>query len=167
MARSFDNVGCALLLSERERAVVVEACRDRYKATGTDQDASHERHLLYEILYALGVPPGYENNKLGSYDGGAAAQATAGAFKAFFCHTKDGHLCAGRVGCHDMHENLAIRMHSGVDYDAVLNCRPPVPLFASGAEAAAHGKRDIANPGPAARRKIGQLLLRQHRNTKD
>jgi hypothetical protein len=121
--------------------------------------------------YRRDVPSGlweaHEYDKLGSYDGDTAAQAMAGAFRPFFCHTKDGHLCAGWVGCHNMHENLAIRMHGDVDYDAVLNYRSPIPLFASGAEAAAHGKRDIANPGPAARRKIGQLLLRQHRNTKD
>lgn len=63
MARSFDNVGCALLLSERERSVVIGALRDRYKVTQSDQDASHERHLLYEILYALGVPPGHEKSE--------------------------------------------------------------------------------------------------------
>lgn len=81
-----------------------------------------------------------------------------GAFAAFFCHTQDGHLCAGWVGCHDMHENLAIRMRDDLDYDAILNYRCPVPLFTSGAEAAAHGKRDIPNPGSAAQQKIGQLL---------
>jgi uncharacterized protein DUF6283 len=118
--------------------------------------------------YRRDVPSGlweaHEYDKLGSYDGDTAVQAIAGAFKAFFCHTKDGHLCAGWVGCHDMHENLAIRMHDGVDYDAVLNYRSPVPLFASGAEAAAHGKRDIANPGPEAQRKIEQLIRARQRN---
>jgi hypothetical protein len=57
-----------------------------------------------------------------------------------------------------MHENLAIRMHPDVDYDAVLGYQSPVPLFTSGAEAAEHGKRDINAPGQAAQRKIVQLL---------
>jgi len=112
--------------------------------------------------YRRDVPSGvweaHEYDKLCGYDGDTAAQAMAGAFEAFFCHAKDGHLCAGWVGCHDMHENLAIRLRGDLDYDTILNYRSPVPLFTSGAEAAAHGKRDIASPGPAARRKIGQLV---------
>jgi hypothetical protein len=88
----------------------------------------------------------------------------AGASAPFFCHQQDGHLCAGWVGCHDMHENLAVRVHPGpIDYDAVLGYQCPVPLFASGAEAAAHGKRDITNPGQAARRKIRQLFTQRDR----
>jgi uncharacterized protein DUF6283 len=99
-----------------------------------------------------------------SYDGTTADQATTGAFGAFFCHTQDGNLCAGWVGCHDMNENLAIRVYPGeLDYDAIRGYRSPVALFGSGAEAAEHGKRDINNPGARARRKIQQLSARRDR----
>lgn len=119
--------------------------------------------------YRRDVPSGWwdahEYNKLCRYDGDTAAQATAGAFAAFFCHQQDGRLCAGWVGCHDMRENLAVRMRDDLDYDAILGYECPVPLFASGAEAAEHGKRDVNNPGEAARRKIDHLVKQQqHRN---
>jgi hypothetical protein len=97
------------------------------------------------------------------YDGSIAEQAMAGATAAFFCHQQDGNLCAGWVGCHDMHETLAIRLHPGVDRVAVVGYQSPVPLFASGAEAAEHGKREINTPGAAARRKISQLVRQQER----
>lgn len=115
--------------------------------------------------YRRDVPSGiweaHEYNKLPAYDKSVLDQAVAGAFSPFYCHTKDGHLCAGWVGCHDMEENLAIRMADNLDHDAIRAYRSPVPLFASGAEAAAHGKRDISAPGPRAQRKIIQLLRRR------
>lgn len=49
---------------------------------------------------------------------------------------------------------------AGVD-PAVFDYVSPVPLFASGAEAAEHGKRDLPHPGPEARRKTRQLLRLQ------
>jgi Family of unknown function (DUF6283) len=105
-----------------------------------------------------------EYDKLPRYDGTIAEQAMAGAVGLFFCHTQDGHLCAGWVGCHDMGENLAVRLtQEPVDYDAVVGYESPVPLFASGAEAAEHGKRDIPAPGPAARRKAAQLIQQRDR----
>jgi hypothetical protein len=113
--------------------------------------------------YRRDVPSGIwtanEYDKLPVYDRDIASQAMAGAFSAFFCHTQDGNLCAGWVGCHDMHETLAIRAgRSDLDLDVILNYQSPVPLFASGAEAAEHGKRDIERPGSVAQRKIVQLL---------
>lgn len=112
--------------------------------------------------YRRDVPSGIwaakEYTKLSAYDGSTADQAAAGAFRVFFCHTQDGHLCAGWVGCHDMAENLAIRMRGDLDHHAILDYQSPVPLFASGAEAAAHGRREVPNPGPGAQRKIRQLL---------
>lgn len=115
--------------------------------------------------YRRDVPSGiweaHEYDKLPRYDGSTADQVAAEAFAAFFCHTQDGHLCAGWVGCHDMRENLAIRMRGDLDYETIVGYESPVPLFASGAEAAAHGKRDIANPRAAARRKIGHLMRRR------
>lgn len=117
--------------------------------------------------YRRDVPSGLwaaeEYDLLSKFDGTTAEQAKAGAFAVFGCHTQDGHLCAGWVGCHDMGENLAIRIRGGLDLDAIHAYRSPVPLFASGAEAAEHGKRDIAEPGPEAGRKIRQLLRQQRR----
>lgn len=118
--------------------------------------------------YRRDVPSGIwaaeEYEKLETYDGSTTDQATAGAFAAFFCHTQDGHLCAGWVGCHDMTENLAIRMRSDLDHAGILGYRSPVPLFTSGTEAAEHGNRDITEPGPRAVRKIGQLVERRDRS---
>jgi hypothetical protein len=118
--------------------------------------------------YRRDVPSGLwtaeEYDKLPRYDGTIAEQAMAGATGVFFCHQQAGHLCAGWVGCHDMHDNLAVRIHPDpIDFDTVLAYESPVALFGSGGEAAEHGKRDITNPGPSARRKIGQLLTQQDR----
>lgn len=121
--------------------------------------------------YRRDVPSGLwsaeEYNRLPAYDGDTAEQAYAGAFHLFFCHKQTGDLCAGWVGCHDMTENLAVRVNDHrVDLDAVLGYVSPVELFESGAQAAEHGKRDIADPGPAARRRIDQLLRQRDRRTK-
>lgn len=53
---------------------------------------------------------------------------------------------------------LAVRMHASKVDPAVYDYVSPVPLFGSGAEAAAHGMADIEDPGPAARAKARQLL---------
>ena len=113
--------------------------------------------------YRRDVPSGIwhpdEYAKLPGYDGDVPEQAGAGAFGVFLCHQKDGHLCAGWVGCHDMANNLAVRMsHRDLDIDAVLGYVSPVPLFASGAEAAAHGMREIGSPGAGARSAVDSLL---------
>lgn len=47
-------------------------------------------------------------------------------------------------------------VRSDVD-PAVYGYESPVPLFDSGAEAAAHGMRDISAPGETAGKKIEQL----------
>jgi hypothetical protein len=58
-----------------------------------------------------------------------------------------------------MDENLAIRLsRENLDIGAIRRYESPVPLFGSGAEAAEHGKRNIANPSPAAREKVAQLM---------
>ena len=76
----------------------------------------------------------------------------------FRCHSRQEQICAGWAGCHDMNESLALRM-SRRDIDpAIMDYVSPVPLFASGADAAEHGKRDLAEPGADAAQKIAQLL---------
>jgi len=112
--------------------------------------------------YRRDVPSGIwdasEYAKLPGYDGDIPEQAAAGAFSVFLCHQKDGHLCAGWAGCHDMENNLAVRMNADrIDLPAVLEYDCPVPLFSSGAEAAEHGQREIPELGVDARRKIDTL----------
>lgn len=115
--------------------------------------------------YRLDVPSAIWNAadyaKLGRYDGDVPDQIAAGATKLFDCHLRSGELCAGWVGCHDMLNSLAIRLAAmeGDEIDpAVFQYGSPVPLFPTGAAAAAHGMRDIEAPGPAARRKIAGLI---------
>ena len=109
--------------------------------------------------YRRDVPSGVwssdEYAKLPRYDGETGDQIMAGATGLFYCHQNDGKLCAGWVGCHDMRHNAAVRF-APVHPDT-FTYRSPVPLFASGAEAAAHGLRDVDHPGPAARAAIAKL----------
>jgi hypothetical protein len=60
-----------------------------------------------------------------------------------------------------MTESLAARFHARDIDPAVFEYTSPVPLFASGAEAAEHGMRDLDQPGEGARRKIAGLLRQQ------
>lgn len=115
--------------------------------------------------YRRDVPSGIweesEYAKLPGYDGDVPDQLFAGATRLFHCHTWPARLCAGWVGCHDMENSAAVRLnHRTLDMDAVLSYVSPVPLFASGAEAAEHGMRDLPAPGPDARikgRRIARL----------
>jgi len=113
--------------------------------------------------YRRDVPSGVwaaeEYAKLPGFDGETWEQAAAGAFASFCCHSSPDRLCAGWAGCHDMGESLALRLaRRQVEVDpAVYGYVSPVPLFASGAEAAAHGMRDLHEPGPAAVRAAGKL----------
>lgn len=108
--------------------------------------------------YRRDVPAGIwhpsEYAKLYRYDGETWGQSTA----LFFCHQQDGRLCAGWVGCHDTRELLALRLNrvapETFDYES------PVPLFASGAEAAEHGLSGVKSPAPRARRFIEKLAMR-------
>lgn len=100
--------------------------------------------------------------KLVAYDGETWEQPPG----LFMCHTRPEQLCSGWVGCHDMDETLAIRLHArSLDLDAVLAYISPVALFASGAEAAAHGMREILAPGPRSTREIHRLIRRAERRT--
>jgi len=115
--------------------------------------------------YRRDVPSGIwqasEYDKLPAYDGDTADQVLARATGLFHCHSQPANLCAGWVGCHDMTQSFAVRFNSRDVDPAVYDYVSPVPLFASGAEAAEHGKRDLPRPGPRAQRKIGQLLRRR------
>lgn len=121
--------------------------------------------------YRRDVPSGIwdasEYDRLPVYDLGTGEQALAGAFYLFHCHSAPGRICAGWAGCHDMEENLAVRMNIRDIDPAVFEYVSPVPLFASGAEAAEHGKRDLPAPGPEAVRKARQLLGLQARRNRN
>jgi len=111
--------------------------------------------------YRRDVPSGIweesEYDKLARFDGDIPDQLAAEAFRLFYCHSQPESLCAGWAGCHDMENNLAVRMHAADIDPAVYDYSSPVPLFASGADAAEHGKRDLGRPGPEALAKISQL----------
>ena len=109
--------------------------------------------------YRRDVPNGVwhpdEYAKLPRYDGGTLQQLLNGGTGLFYCHQQDGKLCAGWVGCHDMHEAVAVRLTpiAPEAYDYVS----PVPLFAPGAEAAAHGLVGVADPDARALAAIEKL----------
>ncbi|MGV1682932.1 DUF6283 family protein [Sphingopyxis sp. NJF-3] len=105
--------------------------------------------------YRRDVPAGIwhpeEYAKLPRYDGETWEQSPS----LFFCHQQDGNLCAGWVGCHDADHLLAFRMNR-VD-PSVFTYASPVPLFASGREAAEHGLLGVSAPDRRARQAIGKL----------
>lgn len=115
--------------------------------------------------YRRDVPSGIwhasEYAKLPGYDGETGEQLAKGARGLFFCHQSTGEVCAGWVGCHDTRHLLALRLHpvdrSTFDYES------PVPLFASGAEAAAHGVARIEEPDDRASIAIRKLGARRRR----
>lgn len=117
--------------------------------------------------YRLDVPSGIwaaeEYDKLPRYDGPLWTQPPA----AFFCHQQDGRLCAGWVGCHDMDDSFGLRMAelnglvSEEAATAALNYETSVPLFSSGAEAAAHGRAEIEQPSVKARTVVEKLRSRR------
>lgn len=119
--------------------------------------------------YRRDVPSGVwdeiEYAKLPAYDRPTGEQPPS----VFMCHQQDGCLCAGWTACHDMAENLGLRFAiigghiDAADLDAIFDYGTPVPLFGSGAEAAAHGRADLGAPGGAAVTTIEKLTTRRAR----
>lgn len=113
--------------------------------------------------YRRDVPSGIwaaeEYAKLPDYDHPTEMQPLG----AFLCHQQDGRLCAGWVACHDMVHSLGLRMLalqggiSGEEVHRTIIYRTDVPIFASGAEAAMHGLRDLKNPDEKARKLVAKL----------
>lgn len=111
--------------------------------------------------YRRDVPSGVwstqEYAKLPTYDGETWEQNV----RLFQCHqngadSERARLCGGWVGCHGGEELLALRMAVAgnkmtiEDAQAAMRYSTSVPLFTSGAEAAAHGVRDLENPSMEA-----------------
>lgn len=116
--------------------------------------------------YRRDVPSGIwapeEYDKLSRYDEPTYAQPT----RVFLCHQQDGRVCAGWAGCHDGSQLLALRLAafdgsmSPDDVAATVDYRSPMPLFASGVEAAAHGRVGIDAPDERAVSVIRKLERR-------
>ncbi|WP_199745505.1 DUF6283 family protein [Amycolatopsis sp. WAC 04182] len=132
--------------------------------------------------YRRDVPSGVwditEYDKLPRYDQDTGQQPTA----VFQCHLTDedkhpvkhrrsdgtegglARICAGWAGCHDGDTLLSLRVavRSGViSLETAERTRAydsPVPLWESGAAAAAHGVGAILNPPDEARRAIDKLV---------
>lgn len=121
--------------------------------------------------YRRDVPSGVwseeEYRKLPTYDGEPYMQILQGGRAVFMCHQQDGKLCAGWVGCHGGDNLIALRLTQamlGNEIDpSVWAYESPVPLWDSGAEAAAHGMREIDNPGRVARAMVQKLQRKAKR----
>ncbi|MFE0778899.1 DUF6283 family protein [Streptomyces sp. NPDC058861] len=118
----------------------------------------------YKTEVPSGVWSAEDYAKLPQYDGPTMSQPPG----LFQCHVHDrdadgARVCGGWAGCHDMEESLSLRLAQAfgeISPDTAQTIRDyesPVPLFASGAEAAAHGIRDIHNPGLDARHAIDKI----------
>ena len=118
--------------------------------------------------YRQDVPSGIwaasEYAKLPTYDEPTFAQPA----RLFLCHQHDrddgrARVCSGWAGCYDGAHLLALRVAvssgeiTAQTADAIRDYRSPAPLFASGAEAAVHGMREIRSPGREARTAIGKI----------
>lgn len=81
----------------------------------------------------------------------------------FLCHQQNGKLCGGWTAVHDMENSFGLRLAFSMgmiqpeDAGAIFDYTTEVPLFRSGAEAAAHGMAEIAEPSPKASRTIQRL----------
>jgi hypothetical protein len=111
--------------------------------------------------YRKDVPSGIwhigEYQKLPVYDGETFEQVLKGATGIFMCHSEPGKICAGWLGCHDKRHLLALRFKADSLAEEVWTYVSPVPLFASGAEAAEHGMKDFVKPKLKARRMVDRL----------
>lgn len=118
--------------------------------------------------YRHDVPSGVwaksEYRKLPEYDGDVPEQLMKGAVGVFDCHQRDGNMCAGWIATHGAKNLLALRLApAGSIARAVYAYQSPVPVFASGEEAAKHGMREIKRPKDAARKMVERLTRKRER----
>lgn len=100
-----------------------------------------------------------EYAKLPEYDRETAEQPQA----VFMCHQGEGDICSGWLAHRDPGDLLAVRM--GVMAGNVDPCAfeysTSVPLHASGAEAAAHGIREVESPSERAAAAIDKIVRKR------
>lgn len=119
--------------------------------------------------YRADVPSGVWSEedyaKLPFFDGPTWSQSPS----LFLCHQYSAEddrarVCGGWAACHDGDQLLALRVAlaqgeiTGETAEAIRGYTCTVTLFASGAEAAAHGMRDIHSPGREARRVMDKIV---------
>lgn len=119
--------------------------------------------------YRKDVPSGVwdeeEYAKLPLYDKPLPEQPPS----VFMCHQQNGRLCSGWVACHDMEESMGLRIAIICDrivpddIDPIFDYTTPIEVFASGAEAAEHGRAEIMAPGEGAGRVIDKLNRKRGR----
>jgi hypothetical protein len=141
--------------------------------TGGRVSAAPARTPCVSCPYRRDVPSGVwvadEYAKLPRYDLPTPEQPIT----AFFCHQRTGRLCSGWVGCHDMEHSLGLRLalsfgHIGTAaYAAALEYVSPVELWPTGAEAAAHGLREVDAPGDEAWRVMRKVAARHRRGASE
>lgn len=127
----------------------------------TEQNAALPRKTpCASCPYRCGVPSGVwhedEYAKLARYDRPMHEQPPA----AFMCHQGEGDVCSGWLGHADPNDLLAVRVGiiGGRLDPACAEYTTTVPLFSSGADAAAHGTRDVSSPGRRARDTIRKVV---------
>jgi hypothetical protein len=106
--------------------------------------------------YRLDAPSGIwhpeEYAKLSRYDGEMAEQAMKKAFQVFMCHQHNGCICSGWLATHGADNLLALRISGKNVSLGTFYYETDVPVFPSGAAAAHHGIKDIAEPKEEAER---------------
>lgn len=118
----------------------------------------------YRRTVPSGVWAGEEYDRLAKYDGEIWEQVTAGAVTMFMCHQGEGDVCSGWLAHRgDPYEMLAVRiaLSDGRLSPLALDYETTVPLFASGAAAAEHGKAAIEHPSPKAEATIDKIVRKR------
>lgn len=121
--------------------------------------------------YRRDVPSGIwapsEYAKLERYDEPTGYQPAG----VFHCHQTDlgdprSRVCAGWAHLAS-YDTLALRVAvpAGTltieQVEEIADYRSSVPVFASGAQAAAHGMMEVPSPGPAAEKAIGKIIRKR------
>lgn len=115
----------------------------------------------YRTRVASGIWDESEYAKLPAYDGEIHEQTTTAVF---MCHQQDGCVCSGWLGHREHPEDmLAVRLGiiRGALDQSCLDYTTDVPLFGSGAEAAAHGMKHFLEPREDARSVIDKITRKQ------
>lgn len=114
----------------------------------------------YRASVASGIWAPEEYAKLPTYDGETFEQSQ----KIFFCHQAEAEdVCSGWLGHTDPTELLAVRigMMVGRLDPSCAEYTTEVELFSSGAEAAAHGVKNITAPDARARDAIEKITKKR------